>query len=129
MTAYERMALELQFARESIGKTQKDAADYLGCTYQAISNWERGKTKIDSVSLLRLLLFYEVDIYDFMEKCGFEEMHRIKCSAPEFNDVLISAYSNADIGIQESVRKLLDIPDNVATCSTQNFTDDTPKAI
>lgn len=90
MTPYEMMALQLQIAREKAGKTQKDAAEYLGCTYQAISNWERSKTKIDSVSLMRLLEFYGADIYEFMELCGVEEMRRVNFTSPsdELNDYL-----------------------------------------
>ena len=76
MTQNEKIALNLIEAREAAGKTQAEAAKFLGKTYQAISNWERGQTKIDSVSLLKLLTFYDVDIYDFMERCDFTIMSR-----------------------------------------------------
>ena len=61
----------LQEARLSAGKNQREAATLLGCTAQAISNWERGYTRIDCSSLFRLLTFYDTDIYDFLERCGF----------------------------------------------------------
>ena len=77
MTQQEKIAFQLALARENAGKTQADAAKFLGVTYQAISNWERCHSKIDSVSLLRLLLFYDVNIYDFMESCGFIVMNRV----------------------------------------------------
>ncbi len=77
MTEYEKIAQRLVQARESAGKTQADVAKYLGKTYQAISNWERGQSKIDSVSLLKLLSWFEVDVYDFMESCGFVVMDQV----------------------------------------------------
>lgn len=77
MTEYEKIAQRLVQARESAGKTQADVAKYLGKTYQAISNWERGQSKIDSVSLLKLLSWFEVDVYDFMESCDFVVMDRV----------------------------------------------------
>lgn len=110
-TPYEMMALQLQLARERAGKTQKDAADYLGCTYQAISNWERSKAKIDSLSLLKLLAYYGVDIYEFMELSGIDEMRRINASTPEMCESLYTAYAKADPGTQAAVRKLLDLDD------------------
>jgi len=76
MTQQEKIAQRLAEAREAAGKTQADAAKYLGVTYQAISNWERAYSKIDSVSLLKLLSFYDVNVYDFMESCDFVVMNR-----------------------------------------------------
>ena len=42
MTQQEKIALRLSEAREAAQKTQSDAAKFLGVTYQAVSNWERG---------------------------------------------------------------------------------------
>ena len=77
MTQQEKIAFRLVEAREKANKTQADAAKFLGKTYQAISNWERNYSKIDSVSLLKLLSFYGVDIYEFMESCDFVVMNRV----------------------------------------------------
>lgn len=72
---------------------------------------------------MRLLLYYKVDIYDFLESCGFEELEAIKGSAPaptaehivnRFTDEelnLVFCYRQADPGTQSAVRKLLDIPE------------------
>ena len=65
------IAVKLTEAREAAGKTQAEAAKHLGMTYQAISNWERSHTRIDSESLLKLLAFYETDARQFMISCGF----------------------------------------------------------
>lgn len=117
MTPYEIMALRLQEVREAANKTQKDAATYLGCTPQAISNYERAKTKIDSVAFLRLLLYYNVDIYEFLDSCGFREMKAIRSSTPEIKHELVEAYADADFGTQQAVRKLLDLPLEDSTTS------------
>lgn len=74
LTQHEKIAYQFASEREKAGKTQAEVAKYLGVTYQAISNWERGQTKIDSVSLLRALQFFGVDIYAFFENCGFDVM-------------------------------------------------------
>ena len=72
MNDYESLPQQLQEARMRAGKTQSAAAKLLGCTAQAISNWERGYTRIDCVSLFRLLNWYGADIYDFFRSCGLE---------------------------------------------------------
>lgn len=97
MATYQDVALRLALAREEANMTQQDAAKYLGVTYQAVSNWERGHSKIDSLSLLKLLVFYEVDIYDFMEKCGFVFMNRVDHSDYYLSDdarEVAEAYAN-----------------------------------
>ena len=127
MTPYEIMAFRLQEVREAANKTQKDAARYLGCTPQAISNYERAKTKIDSISFLRLLLYYNVDIYEFLESCGFNEMRAIRNSTPEIKHELVEAYSNADFGTQQAVRKLLDLPLEGSSVSNASQTDASEK--
>lgn len=76
LTTHEKIANRFAEARENAGKTQADVADFLNVTYQAVSNWERGKTKIDSISLLSCLLWFKVDIYKFLEDCDFEIMAR-----------------------------------------------------
>lgn len=106
MTQYEKIALCLVEAREAADKTQNDAAKYLGKTYQAISNWERGHTKIDSVSLLKLLSFYNVDVYDFMEQCGFVVMNRVDGSDDWLSEdarEVAHAYSLLDTAKQKNM--------------------------
>lgn len=79
LTSHEKIALRFSEAREKAGKTQADVADFLNVTFQAVSNWERGRTRIDSVSLLRCLLWFHADIYDFLASCDFEIMQRVHC--------------------------------------------------
>ena len=70
MSSYDLLSRRLQDARCAAGRNQKDAAELLGVTAQAISNWERGRTHIDCVSLFRLLRYYGTDIHRFLESCG-----------------------------------------------------------
>ncbi len=89
MSDTDRIPRCLQEARLSAGKNQREAAKLLGCTAQAISNWERGCTRIDCASLFRLLTFYDTDIYDFLERCGFTS-GRVREDTPESR--LLSLY-------------------------------------
>ena len=70
MTDHRTLANRLHEERLAAGKTQTEAARILGCTAQAISNWERGCTRIDCVSLFRLLAGYGTDICAFLRRCG-----------------------------------------------------------
>lgn len=114
MATYSDIANRLSEARENAGFTQQDAAKYLGVTYGAISNWERGYSKVDSVSLLKLLVYYHVDIYDFMESCGFVTMKRVDHSdyfLPTDAREVADAYINLETVQQKNmIRKSLDLP-------------------
>lgn len=99
LSSYEKIANRFAEEREKSGKTQADVAAFLGVTYQAVSNWERGRTKIDSVSLLRCLLWFGTDIYAFLGKCDFQVMQRIdEASAERERSLLRSFYMLDDIG-------------------------------
>ncbi len=58
----EQIAERLRAAREAAGITQKEAADALGITLQAISSYERAVTRIDVESLGILCKLYGVSI-------------------------------------------------------------------
>ena len=73
MTDHRTLANRLHEERLAAGKTQTEAARILGCTAQAISNWERGCTRIDCVSLFRLLAGYGTDICAFLRRCVSSE--------------------------------------------------------
>lgn len=60
------IAARLRNARLAARKTQKEAADAVGMTYQAISNYERGKTNVESGVLIRLCQFYGVSVPDIL---------------------------------------------------------------
>ena len=70
MNEHERLSRQLQAERLRCNRSQSAAAKLLGCTPQAISNWERGYTRIDCVSLFRLLRWYGTDIHAFLRACG-----------------------------------------------------------
>lgn len=62
----EEIASKLKKARVNSKMTQKEVADILGMTYQAISNYERGKTKVESDILVKLCKIYNVSVPDIL---------------------------------------------------------------
>ncbi len=62
----EEIAYKLRQARIKSKKTQKEVADLLGMTYQAISNYERGKTKVESDILIKLCDIYKISVRDVL---------------------------------------------------------------
>ena len=52
----------LKEARKAKGLTQEQVAEYIGLTQGSYSLWERGKTKIDNQSLMRLAALFDVSI-------------------------------------------------------------------
>lgn len=50
----------LREARRQAGLTQSQAAARLGVTYQAVSNYERGKCRVEPGTLKRLAILYRV---------------------------------------------------------------------
>lgn len=60
------IASKLKQARINANMTQREVADILGMTYQAISNYERGKTKVESDILVKLCETYKISISDIL---------------------------------------------------------------
>lgn len=72
MSENDVLAAALRRARQKAGLTQAQAAAALGVSFQVISNWERGHSRADCLSLFRLLGAYGADFYDFAAECGVE---------------------------------------------------------
>ena len=63
----ERIGKLIKELRKKNNLTQKDLADSLGVTYQAVSKWENGKN-IPDISLLKeISKKYNIDINDLLE--------------------------------------------------------------
>lgn len=62
----EEIAAKLRQARITSNMTQREVADILGMTYQAISNYERGKTKVESDILVKLCKIYNISVPDIL---------------------------------------------------------------
>lgn len=56
----------LKQARLNAGLTQKEIADKLGITYQAISNYERGTNRVDTDTLSKMCSIYGIRISDLL---------------------------------------------------------------
>ena len=54
----------LSAGRKAVGLRQQDAADKVGVTFQNVSSWERGKSKIDIESLSALCELYGLSFVD-----------------------------------------------------------------
>lgn len=107
MEQYKKIGVALAEERERCGKTQQDVAKHLGVTYQAVSGYERGERKIESAYLLNLLLWFDVDIYDFLDRCGFEVMRKLNSTTPVFEKNLLSYfYSLNDDGQKEACKRI-----------------------
>lgn len=67
-------------ARKTAGRTQQEAADYLGVTNDTIKNWEKGYTDPRAYQLIALALFYGCSAWTWLQ--GLEEATRGQRSAP-----------------------------------------------
>lgn len=63
----------LKLARQQAGLTQKDAAVALGVTYQAISNYERGKCRVEAGILKQLCVLYHISATDLLQGSAWDE--------------------------------------------------------
>lgn len=57
----------LRQARQQAGLTQKEAADALGVTYQAISNYERDKCRVQAGVLKQLCVLYHISATELLQ--------------------------------------------------------------
>ncbi len=58
----------LQQKRKEKDFTQKDLADIMGVTFQAVSRWEKGDSIPDLDSLDNLAKFYKVSIDEILQR-------------------------------------------------------------
>lgn len=66
------IASKLKQARINANMTQREVANILGMTYQAISNYERGKTKVESDILIKLCKIYNVSVPEILSDTSEE---------------------------------------------------------
>ncbi len=67
------LGARLKQARLQAGLTQKDAADALGVTYQAISNYERDKCRVQAGVLKQLCVLYHISATDLLQGSAWDE--------------------------------------------------------
>ena len=65
------LGARLREARQKAGLTQKDAADALGVTYQAISNYERDKCRVLAGVLKQLCVLYHVSATELLQNISW----------------------------------------------------------
>ncbi len=67
------LGARLKQARLRAGLTQKDAADALGVTYQAISNYERDKCRVQAGILKQLCVLYHTTATELLQSSAWDE--------------------------------------------------------
>lgn len=102
-----QIAERLKAAREMAGLTQDAAAKALGVTYQAISNWERGVTRVDTDALQELSSLYNASITWIITggtESDFEiDLEHYSVGARE----VALAYDKASQSVKDGVRRFL----------------------
>lgn len=66
----------LRAARLKAGLTQSETAARLGVTYQAVSNYERGKCRVDAATLRKLCILYHASATELLESPEWDESVR-----------------------------------------------------
>lgn len=75
------LAQRLRAARLKEGLTQSQVAAWLGVTYQAVSNYERGKCRVESGLLRRLCILYHVSPQELLGDAVWDETQRSQYSS------------------------------------------------
>lgn len=104
----EEIASKLKQARIKANMTQREVAEILGMTYQAISNYERGKTKVESDILIKLCKIYNVSVPEILSDSSAN-----KETEPIFlkKDFEKETAQNQDARLQEIIHYYNDMTD------------------
>jgi len=109
---YEILGQILKDARSKEKFTQSEIATRLGVTFQNVSSWERGKSKIDIDTLSKLCSLYNINFVSVLERASNGKDH----SAPTIskNETLnhqekeiIKKYRQLDLRGQQAVQDTL----------------------
>lgn len=105
----EEIASKLRQARIKSNMTQREVADILGMTYQAISNYERGKTKVESDILVKLCKIYNISVPDVLSDTSISQkiVTEIKKEEDSSKDLRLQEIINCYVGMTEEGKNLL----------------------
>ena len=105
----EEIASKLRQARIKSNMTQREVADILGMTYQAISNYERGKTKVESDILVKLCKIYNISVPDVLSDTYISQkiVTEIKKEEDSSKDLRLQEIINCYVGMTEEGKNLL----------------------
>ena len=128
---YEILGQFLKNCRTQSNFTQQEIASKLGVTFQNVSSWERGKSKIDIDTLVRLCNIYEVSFLDALNAASSTKKSPAPADA-ETGDLskeekrLVHNYRQLNEDGQE---KLLEYSDDLVITGryTKNHQSETPK--
>lgn len=111
------IAAKIKNARLAAGMTQAEAARKLGCTYQAISNYERGTSRVEVDILVKLCDIYGIsinDVLDVDDNTSINASYVIK-EAPSLPDAALKIakrYENLDSFGKATVLAVLEEEEN-----------------
>lgn len=111
------IAVKIKNARLAAGMTQAEAARRLGCTYQAISNYERGTSRIEVDILVKLCDIYGIsinDVLDVEDSTSINTLPKIKesTSIPDAAFKFAKRYENLDSFGKAAVLAVLEEEEN-----------------
>lgn len=75
------LGVRLRAARQEAGLTQSQVARKLGLTYQAISNYERDKCRIESGVLKQLCILYQITPVELLRGTVWDESQKAMYAA------------------------------------------------
>lgn len=136
------IATALKTARNYRGLTQVDAAKATNLTYQAISNFERGTNRVESIALGKLCSLYKISVKSVLDCRDWDEDYVqdflraksddtrrdiLRACGPcpkficEYNDLLIfdDAQEPKDDGLTDIQRKYLAVIEKLSPAKQQ----------
>ena len=109
---YKKLGSMLKEARSNAKYTQPDVASKLGVTFQNVSSWERGKSKIDIDTLVKLCDLYEINFVNVLERANdtssLSKPDENSNYTPHEKSVLL-AYNKQPKSVQEAVDRMLGV--------------------
>lgn len=109
----------LKSLRKSRGVTQKQLADYLGCTEQSVANYENGRRSADYETQLKISEFFGVPL-DYLfrgSESSFCDVPGIMSMPQMFKKPLLGTISCGDpIMSEENFEGYYDVPEMFSGC-------------
>jgi len=107
------IAIRIKNARKDAKLTQAEVAQRLGITYQAISNYERGVTRIDTDTLLKLCSIYGISINSIVGEGSTMVANILPIPSMRQVPLLGTIACGAPVLAQENIDGSVSMPDHI----------------
>lgn len=104
---YKTLGSILKEARINSKLKQSEVAEILNVTFQNISSWELGKSKIDIETLIKLCNMYKIDFSSVIKQSNLESKKAPSTEAPEASQEILSQKK------KDLLARLANLPDDV----------------